>query len=183
MSGTVVSDLARESIEDALDLIAESPSTGDLITQADYRRLQSHLFEAVNAAVARVSVTHPVATWRIQLCMSVVTGAVSDGLDDWNQRRMEILRVYVDPAIAAEATRQGNLSMALAAQKIAAGTFEEPGCCTRASLVLIKSMRRSILEALDRPPIQTVEARHATAEALASISIRDYRRNTNCGCS
>jgi hypothetical protein len=180
-------EFARELIQRAV-AEARNPEgsllwAGHLLTEEDALRLEAVLTAAVPDEVSRVAAGgHPVENWSEAMRRAVVDGAIQISLADWNARRAEILRVFVDPAIIAACNRQGYFMMAACADSISKGTFAAPGCCSPSSQAALRKMRRDILSALDRPPRLSDTARHETAAILAWIAVRDSRRISNCGC-
>ena len=175
--------ITREAVGDILAQVLTHQPSGELIADDDIGRLETALFEGVAGSVDKAAAVRPVQDWRFKMAIKVVEDGLAEALNEWTNRRAAILRVFVDPAIAAVARRQGFLMMATCAEQLAhEPPRPPPTCCSAASVTLVKTMRRDMLAALDRPPLLATEARHSTADALAWITIRDYRRGNMCGC-
>jgi hypothetical protein len=179
---SLLETITKETIRSVLDDVLSDVRTSELSTGDDAGRLEDVFIAAITAEVSRISADRPLVNWTVKMTASVVEVAVTNALVDWNLRRTELLRLFVDPAIVVVANRQGYYNMSRVASKIGGSDFQEPGCCSVRSFHLIKTMRRDILAALDRPPCLSDQARHSTAEALAWIAIRDNRRTMGCGC-
>ena len=175
--------MTREAVGDILAQVLTHQPSGELIADDDIGRLETELFDGVAGSVDRAAAASPVHDWRFKMAIKVVEDGLTAALNEWTQRRADILSVFVDPAIVAVARRQGFLMMAMCAERLAKDpALPPPPNCSAASVTLVKTMRRDMLAALDRPPLLSTEARHSTADALAWIAIRDYRRSNGCGC-
>lgn len=160
---TLLERTTREVVESVMAEVASSDESDLLSSQAE-GRLREVLRQAVRDAVDEVADSHPVVAWSVKLTLQVVEGAATDALVDWNLRRAHLLKHFVDPAIVNIASREGHHRMAAFVVALSEGRWLGCGMAVEQN---VRTMRREMLEHLDRPPVLSDDIMRSTAEAMA----------------
>lgn len=155
--------VAQEVARDVMTSVLASDE-GELHTHRDAGRLEEFLEDGISAAMDRHAKMSPGVRRTAKELLAIAEGAATDSLGEWTVRREVLLRDFVDPGITE----------ALAAAHLPGeAPPSPPPCC------LIAEVRREILEALDRPPVQSDTALNTAAAAMAWLALRDWIRHLN----